>query len=241
MIYPRVKFRISQVAELRTLKAFFHDVKYDNGRSLKWAIFRRHRELKNIIKNSSKLPLSQIIKYIRDVYKQNNVHFLHDTIIVEKQWRKKEMPFFLLTKNLFPNLTWPKGKYIAYFTIWSMFPRFLDDKTFQIPFFHKKKGYINVIIAHELLHFIFYKYFYKWYPQYRNPKYNYFVWNISEIFNILIQNSKPWIKEFNQKALLYPEHKNILSVLKNKLNKKTFIAKELTKYIVDEFKKRKWQ
>lgn len=96
-----------------------------------------------------------------------------------------------------------------------MYPRFLDDKTFCVPYFHKREKYINVIIAHEMLHFIFYDYFYKRYPEYNESKYNFFVWHVSEIFNSLIQNSKEWLDVFCEEIITHPEHNKIIKKIRD--------------------------
>jgi predicted SprT family Zn-dependent metalloprotease len=237
MAQPKVKFEISQTAELRTVIAFAKDAKYDHGQSLAWGIFRRHPELKKIIVDPTHLPLPQIKKYIRGVYAKNTFEFRKDTLVAEKQWRKKEKLFLKLVEREFGDSRWPQGKYIAYFTIWSMFPRFLEDKTFQVPFRHKRQGYINVIVSHEMLHFMFYKHFYEWYPEYKNPKHNYFVWNISEIFNVLIENSSRWVKIFKRKTMSYPQHDTIIRTLRKQIRGKTLSARELTVRIHEEVKR----
>ncbi len=234
---PNVTFKISQAAEIRTLTAFARDSRYDHGRSLAWGIFRYHRDLENIITDPARLPLSAIRKYIDAAYKKNGAMFKKDSAVVEKQWRQKEKVFFRLAAAEFGDARWPKGKYIAYFTIWSMFPRFLDDKTFQVPFRHRHKGYINVIIAHEMLHFLFYEHFYEWYPEYKNSKYNFFVWNISEIFNVLIENSSRWVKTFHVKTLSYPEHDAMIRRLRKRIRGKKMPARELTACIITEVKR----
>jgi len=96
-----------------------------------------------------------------------------------------------------------------------MYPRFLDDKTFCIPYLHKNEKYVNVVIAHEMLHFVFYDYFYKKYPEYNNSEYNFFVWNISEIFNSLIQNSNEWIKVFKEQSMTYLQHDIIINKIRD--------------------------
>jgi hypothetical protein len=237
MAQPKVTFEISQAAELRTLIAFAKDAKYDHGQSLTWGIFRRHPELKKLIAGPAHLPLPKIKKYIRGDYVKNEAEFRKDAAIVEKQWRKKEKVFFKMVKQEFGDARWPKGKYIAYFTIWSMFPRFLDDRTFQVPFRHKRKEYINVIISHEMLHFMFYEHFYEWHPEYRNPKYNYFIWNISEIFNVLIENSSRWVRVFKRKTMSYPEHDAMIRTLRKQIHGKTLSARELAARIYEEVKR----
>ena len=231
-----VKFKIDQSKDLRTLRAFVRDAQYDGGRSLRWGIFRRHPLLKPLLVNPSRLPLARVQKYINGVYAEQRNGFKLATEKIKGEWKLKEKTFFRLTDELFNGARWPKGKYIAYFTIWTMFPRFLKDKTFQVPFGHRKKGYVNVIIAHEMLHFIFYKHFYRWHPEYRRPQYNYFVWHVSEIFNVLVQNSASWVKIFKQRTRAYPEHARIIRKLRKELSRKRLTAEALTENILREVK-----
>jgi hypothetical protein len=237
MTHPTVKFRIDPSKDLRTLRAFVKDAKYDGGRSLQWGIFRRHPLLKPLLINPSRLPLTAIRKYINSTNVEQRSRQRQASKKIEKEWKLKKKSFFRLSDELFCRARWPKGKYIAYFTIWTMFPRFLKDKTFQVPFGHKKKGYVSVIIAHELLHFIFYKHFYRWHPEYRRPRYNYFIWNVSEIFNALVQNSTSWTRVFKQKTMAYPEHARIVRKLHRELSQKKLTAEALTERILKEVKK----
>lgn len=151
----------------------------------------------------------------------------------EKGWRKEEKQFFEIADRLFSNTPWPDGKYIAYSTIWGMYPRFLDDKTFQIPVSAKKRRAINLIIAHELLHFIFYPYFFKRYKEYKSHKYDFFVWNISEIFNSLILKRQEWKKLLKANNQDYPEHKKIIS----ELSVKKYKLDNLIEAIISRVKK----
>lgn len=121
-----------------------------------------------------------------------------------------------MTDEIFHDFPWPAGKYIAYATIWGMFPRFLDDKTFQVPMKYRSGRYIPVTIAHEMLHFRFYAYIQRNYPRYRDPEHNFFLWHVSEIFNILIINSPTWLAVFKKKNIPYPEHRKILAMLRKK-------------------------
>ena len=101
-----------------------------------------------------------------------------------------------------------------------MYPRYLKDKTFQFPYRHKKKNFIPVVIAHEMLHFIFYDYIHKKFPKYKSYKYDFFIWHVSEIFNEIVQNSPKWFKVFKAKSMGYPEHKRIVNKLSKKYYKK---------------------
>jgi len=218
---PKIKFKIDARKDLRIFKSFVKEAGFDDGRNLEWAIFRRHPQLRKIVKKESGVDYSFIAKYIARLYKENARVAAANFKAYEINWRRKEGQFFDLVKNLFYDRQWPKGKYIAYSTIWGMFPRFLKDKTFQIPIKYKSKRYINVIIAHEMLHFIFYDYFCKNYLSYKNPESSFYVWHVSEIFNSLVQNSPAWLNVFRKKTMPYPEHEKIIAKLKKKYKNST--------------------
>ncbi|MDD4761573.1 MAG: hypothetical protein PHZ25_00920 [Candidatus Pacebacteria bacterium] len=210
----KIKFKVTYKKDIESIRAFINEASFDHGRNLKWAVYKNHPFLKKFIEKKETPDFADIDKYIKETYKKNESSYKNNFKLFESNWRKKEKYFFTLIKSLFGNFKWPKGKYIAFSTIWGMFPRFLEDKTFQIPAEFKNKEYLNVVIAHELLHFIFYEYFYKKYPKYKKSEFNFYVWRISEIFNSLIQNSPSWIKVFNEKTMIYPEHKKIISKIK---------------------------
>jgi len=63
-----------------------------------------------------------------------------------------------------------------------------------------------------MLHFIWFEMI-KDDADYLNDKDETFVWNVSEIFNLLVQNSETWSKVFNVKAMAYPNHEKIISNL----------------------------
>jgi len=215
--YPKLKFVISKKKELDAYLAFLEDGKYrDNSREMDWAFYQPHPKLQ-VLKDRN-LSLNQrkaiVKKYIYDFYKKYLKGIIRRAGKAKKSWRKVEKNFYKLTDKIFGEYKWPKGKYIAYPTIWGMYPRFLEDKTFQFPPGHKKQNYIRVIIAHEMLHFIFYDYVYKKSPKLKSHKYDFDLWNISEAFNAVIQNSPKWVKAFNQKTMIYPEHRDLIRKLR---------------------------
>lgn len=216
-IYPKLRFIISKQKELNTYLAFLDESKYrDNPREMNWGFYDPHPKLK-ILKDKN-LSLSQIKKIIKeyiDNYYLKNISKIKKNLEKEKNnWKKLEKDFYYLTDKIFKNHKWPRGRYIAYPTIWGIYPRFLEDKTFQIPIEHRLRGYVQTTIAHEMLHFIFYDYIYKKYPKLKNHKYDDDLWNISEAFNVIIQNSPEWLKVFNQKTMSYPEHKDLIKKFK---------------------------
>jgi len=215
--YPKLKFIIDSNKEIETYFGFLRDAKYRNlNREMRWAFYNLHPKLKVLkSKNLSKKERKNIIQgYVNDYYKRHLPEIKKNTFLIKKRWKKFEKKFFILTNKIFKNYPWPKGKYIAYPTIWGMYPRDIKNKILWFPFKHKIKNYPLVVIAHEMLHFIFYDYLYEYYPKYKNHKYDFKIWNISEAFNIVIQTQKEWLDIFRQKPMGYPEHKKLIQKIK---------------------------
>jgi len=215
--YPKLKFSISKKKELDTYLAFLEDGKYrDNSREMNWAFYQPHPKLKSL--KDKNLSLCQrkarIKQYINDFYLKHIKKIKKAVDNTRENWRRIEKKFYKLADEIFGNHGWPRGKYVAYSTVWGMYPRFLRDKTFQFPVGHKKQSYVQVIIVHEMLHFIFYDYIYKKFPRLKDHKYDFDLWNISEAFNVVIQNSSKWVKIFNQKTMAYPEHRDLIRKFK---------------------------
>lgn len=235
--YPKLRFVISKGKELDTYLTFLEQSKYmDNERDMDWAFYKHHPILKSV-KNKDINILKKkttVKKYINDYYGKKIRQIKSGNLNTKNEWSKVEEVFFLLTDEIFKDFPWPNGKYIAYPTIWGMYPKFLDTKTFQFPYEHRKKKFINVVIAHEMLHFIFYDYLYRNFPKFKKHKYDFDVWNISEVFNVIIQNSNSWKKFFDEGLPPYPEHKKLVKELKIVWKKtdgdvKKFLTKVLPK------------
>ncbi|MFA6252156.1 MAG: hypothetical protein WCX74_02035 [Candidatus Paceibacterota bacterium] len=237
---PKISFKVDKEKDFLSYKAFLNDAEY-NKLILDWAFFNKHPNLKNSIKESDGHFIgndNSIKKFINEYYSNNLNSIKSNMKEYERIWNTKKDEYFKLVSELFSNDYWPKGEYVAYSTIWGLFPRFLEEKSFQIPAIYEKKDYIQVIIAHEMLHFIFYNYFLKNYPKYNMEGDDFFIWHISEIFNSIIQNSKSWLNEFKTEAQTYPEHDKIIENLEKKYkNSSNFETKELIEDILSEVKK----
>lgn len=211
--YPKLKLIIDSNKEIEIYFGFLRDAKYRNlDREIRWAFYNPHPKLKVLKnKNLSKKERKKIIQnYVNTFYRKHLSDIKENTITIEKQWRKLEKKFFTLVNKIFKNHFWPKGKYIAHPTIWGMYPRDIKNKVLWFPYKHKIRNYPLVVIAHEMLHFIFYDYLYKHYLKFKNRKYNFKIWNISEALNIVIQNSPEWIRIFKGESKPYPEHEKLI-------------------------------
>lgn len=212
-MHPKIKFKIDPQKDISTFFDFLKDAKYDEGRNFKWAILKHYPYFK---KFNGEIDKKIVKDFVFKYYSEYQKAIEKNIIISENNWKKVEKDFFELVHNLFLETKWPKGKYIVYTTMWSMYPRFLDDKTFQIPAISIKQKTTSFIIAHEMLHFIFYEYFLNKYKKYKSHKYDFFAWHVSEIFNVIIMNTPEWQKILKNKDDGYPEHRKIIKKLSNK-------------------------
>jgi hypothetical protein len=205
-----VKFQIDPAKDFEVFQGFLQDAEFDGGRNLEWAVYGKFSELKNISKGNFTKGKEKLIKHhIAQYYLDHSLQIKQNISDYRAAWESKQEEYFHLIDEIFEMRPWPKGQYVAYATIWGMYPRSLEDKTFQIPAIYNDKPYVNVIIAHEMLHFMFYDYLFKKYPELNNEDDNYLTWNISEIFNSVVQNSELWLKVFTLKTMSYPEHEEV--------------------------------
>ncbi|HPN15150.1 MAG TPA: hypothetical protein PLF71_03485 [bacterium] len=238
-ILPTIEFKISAERDVETFFCFVRDAEYDDGENIKWAILKPYPELVSWFKGTELTATrDDVCRFVNLKYNSHAKEMASNLIVYQRDWDALSPRFEKLTKDLFEDAHWPNGKYIAYLTIWGMYPRFLETCTFQIPWKHQIKGYVPVVIAHEMLHFIWYAFAFDKLP-YLNKMDDFKVWHISEIFNSFVQNSDAWISVFKQPSMQYPVHENILNNLKSRMpsieNLKTLmITKAVIKAVEDD-------
>jgi len=196
-------------------------------------IVRIHPQLKAI---KSLKDIGQKKKFIHAYF--DNYYQIHRTEMLRKLrrvrdvWRAREQKYITATEKFFGGFQFPKGKYIAYASIINCNPRFLDSKTFQ--FFYKKSIEDAIYtIAHELLHFIFFDFVKKKLRKEIKQLSEDQLWDLSEIFNVVVLGSTRYRNIVNQKfAIAYPDHqqyiKRFRKVYKNSQNAKEFIRKGIS-------------
>ena len=186
----------------------------ENGGGLDFGKFivKMHPDLK---KARESIPLKDRQKIIhiftKKYYASHKKEIRNKSIIIKKEWAKKEKNFLAITKNIFEGYDFPDGKYIAYSSIINCNPRFLDQKTFQ--FFYKKEvGDAIHTIVHELLHFIFFDFVNKKLKKEVSVLSEDQLWDLSEIFNVMILRSPDYKNIINKKFVRpYPNHKKYIS------------------------------
>lgn len=222
IMYPKLKFTYSKKKDLEIFTGFLETNKhFDVNADLEIGFYKLYPELKKAKSDDEKIKLAK--KLIDEKFEKDKAIIIKEIKNIQKQWRKISPWFYQECDRIFEKHKWPTGKYIAYTTIWGTYPRFLDNKTFAFPYNHKLKNYPLVVIAHEMLHFIFYDYVEKC-TKLKDEKE---IWEMSEIFNVLIQNSKKWQNKFKQKVIIYPKLipkiKNMQKILPINFTAKNFI------------------
>ncbi len=230
----QINFKLSKSQDLKVAMDFIKEASFSGGQNLEWAFKKLHKPVFVYIqKNQGVKEIKSFIAAYLDEYYSKHINDLKiDIIGAKRSWLKVEQQYLSLLKALFPKYKLPTKIVKAYITIWGMYPRDIGHLTFWIPSTYKPISYVNVTIAHELLHFAFYDQFYKQYPKYKNGKYNYFVWQASEIFNSVVQRSQEWLSVFKMPNLGYPDQEKLV----NKLSKEYIHDIDANKLIKDILK-----
>lgn len=178
-----------------------------------------------------------IVEYTKHLHKIKEKEIKKGVESIEKQWKKIEGKYYKFVENLFQKHPWPKGKYIAYASVYLMFPRDIEDKTFYFPYNNARANPLRTI-AHEMLHFIFFDYIQMHYSlnersklKNKNSKY---LWQVSEIFNNVIENWKPYQDIFGIKenTKLYFDCDKLFAAMAKEWNKKQDIKVLLDKFLL---------
>lgn len=206
MPMPRIIFKINKKMDLQT-GLLFRNVKAGGVDFKKWGLLAPHPALK-----VHKLLSSRVIKaYANHYYQQHEKELKTICKKMAREWGQFSKTFFALTKKIFRTHPFPVGDYRCYLSIWNCNPRDIRHKSFQI--FYRKKNCVEAI-AHEMLHFIFYDYFYKQCPYSRRPAYAKKVWELSEAFNTVVLNSSRWRKQLHiKKQYPYPELRRLVRIM----------------------------
>lgn len=193
-MHPKIILSINIKADIENAKWFVK-----NGEFVDMFLPQNFRYIQ-----SKKFSLTErnkiITEYTKHIHKLNEKEIQKGVENIRKEWSKIEENFFKITEKIFNGHSFPKGKYTGYASIYGMYPRNIKDKTFFFPYTNEKWNPLKTI-AHESMHFIFFDYIKKNFGineddkiKGKNKK---FVWQISETFNNVIENWKPYNDIFN--------------------------------------------
>jgi hypothetical protein len=148
-----------------------------------------------------------ITGYARYFYKNHRREIEKGVRAARADWSKVEKSYFRLVDCVFKGHQWPEGWYVGFATVFHSYPRHIETKTFFFPYSHSVPKYANKVIAHEMLHFMFFDYIEKRYGlkergRMRGKPSDY-IWEVSEVFNNVIEEWKPYKKVFKINARPY--------------------------------------
>lgn len=220
--YPKIKLQKSIKNDIYNAVDFVtHDenIEYKN-----WFL---PEDLRFILDGKfSKKEIKKILKEYTGVYyyihqKEINTGF-RDGI---KRWKKIENQYFSLVSRIFKNHPWPKGIYTGFVTIFKMFPRWIKPKVFYFPYKDTLGATAPRVIAHEAMHFMFFSYIKAKYHLTElseiKGKGERYVWKVSEVFNTVIENWKPYNRLIKQDMIEpYPGLEKIYAKMRKQWEKK---------------------
>lgn len=209
MRYPIVRFKTGSQKEIEAFRGFVRDARFDGGQALDMAVFSVAPELQQYFVGTEpkRGAYKATTQFMKSLYEKYHAEIYVDMEHYRQSWEKIAPQYFTLVDQIFDRVQWPRGKYHAFPTFWGMYPRFLEDKTFQVPVRSRNKKYVMVVIAHELLHFMFYDYLFRTRPQLRGQKQELIVWHVSEMFNAVVQTTESFYRLFGILPLDYDEHR----------------------------------
>ncbi|MFA6136429.1 MAG: hypothetical protein WC705_03715 [Candidatus Paceibacterota bacterium] len=221
----RLRFYVNKSLDKRMVKEFISV--QAGGVNFGQNIIKLHPRLRFDRLNKRSQP--KIIDDYFDVYYKIHKEKIKRKINeIRREWIKWEENFVSITEKYFGGFKFSKGRYIAYPSIINCNPRFLDSKTFQ--FFYKKEIPDAVhTIAHELLHFIFFDFVNKKLPKIKHELSDDELWDLSEIFNVVLLRML-YKNIINHRYIHpYPDHKkylrDIIQTFLKSTNIKEFIIK----------------
>lgn len=171
-------------------------------------------------------------KYIDDFYDSQSTELQTKVEQIKTVLNKKQKDFNLAVKKIF-DIDLNNETYFGYLSIFDCNPRWPESKTFQI-YYKKDLLYSLEVIFHESLHFVFFDYCNKNLPEINNfDKNSGPLWELSEIFNIIILN----LPEFREilgvdEKLFYPDLKLKLENISNLWDQKTSLDDFINRSLV---------
>ncbi len=199
--YPKLKFELNLDLDI-DIGTEFLSVQ-GGGIDFGKHIVELHPDLSVAKKLGENLKRSEVGKYTRKYYRLHKTDLQEKTRRFSENWARVEDRFFESVKRVFGSHTWPEGRYICSLSIYDCNPRFLEDKTFQVYYLHPQGS--NHVIAHEMLHFIFFDYLDKKEKRFKNKIDEGTTWLLSELFNDVVLDLPEFIEFKSKDGGFYPE------------------------------------
>lgn len=193
MAFPRLRFELNPKYDAEIAWLFYNHREHGGVDFWKKGALQYHEALTAI--SNEKRKKQFLSNYVASLYVEHHSEFEVKKREIVRLYKKNEDVFFDEAEKIFKGYPWPRGKYIAYLSIFDFAPRFLKDKTFQVFMYDSDNG-ILFTIFHEMLHFMFYDYCLKKYSatfRGRDTESGPF-WEVAELFNAVVQQESTFKK-----------------------------------------------
>ncbi len=169
---------------------------------------------------------------IDDFYKREERLIEDELVKIKKSWYDKQNFFINESEKIFKDILIFQDGVIASPSIWPFFGRFFDKQLITFPY-NKGSDEAVFVIAHEYLHFLFYKYIYEKFKLSPEEMSSQRMWDFSEVINVVIQNKKSWIEIFKVKARPYTQHIDLYKNISKDWERGGSMDDLIEKYIID--------
>lgn len=232
MSNPTIQLKFDQKLDQELAWDFYSDPEFGGCNFWEERALSHHSKLLEIklVKN----PKIFLDKYISEFYSSHFDEMKKRGQKISIYLNQSQNDFFKIVDKIFIHHPWPKKKFIGFFSIFDFCPRFLDWGGFQI-FLYDNRNMQLFTIFHEMLHFIFYDFAQKTFPEkFKNLSTDEGIfWDLAEIFNAVVQDTSSFIKLHDKiKSFGYPNHKNLITKGRNLWRKN----QDLSKWIIEMMK-----
>ncbi len=199
--YPKLKFQLNIQLDI-DIASMFIDMN-SGGMDYSKKIIGAHPELSKAKEVTGDERRAVIANFTKDYYEGNKAGLEINLSRINSDWESVADDYFRGVDEIFNNAQWPQGEYICYLSIFNCNPRFLETRSFQV--YQGLSDRTNYIIAHEMLHFMFFDYLDNHEADFKNKQDEHTIWLLSEWFNDLTLNL-PIFKQFGENVKsAYPE------------------------------------
>lgn len=155
---------------------------------------------------------TEIRERVMSFHKEQGEHIARHVRDVRTLWEKKAGSFIQLALKYFLPEDIPKKVYTCYPTVWPLIARDPERGYVSFPITGDAES-ACAVLAHEFLHELFFHHVHRVYGDTRHLG-SKAIWDISEVFNVLMLSTEEWQKVFPFVVKEYAEHQELLQTLK---------------------------
>lgn len=182
---PKLNFQLDMPFDQWTGNTF---LSFESEDIFSNSVLRNHPKLAEVKTMDKDARKAFVNDYVATYYKDHEKEIADALDRMIKDWAAVSAKFYELVDKLFPEndgkYKWLDGTYTCYLSIFNCNPRFIKDKYFGA--FYKHNETVNYVCMHELLHFAFYDYIERNFPEDYKTLGDDGMWKLSEIFNDII-------------------------------------------------------